>query len=275
MKLVLGTAQFGLKYGLNQSKVNIKEIKMIDKILQKKSISYIDTATSYGNSEKIISKIRTRKNVITKIKLPQKTPKDIEKWFNDTLKMSLNNLKIKKLYGLLIHDTKDLFNQKELINCLMNAKKKKYVKKIGISVYDPDEIVKIIKIWTPDIIQLPVNILDQRFLKNNLLSKLKKLKIEIFARSCFLQGLLLKKRIRSIKHVNQKKFILWCKKEKISQLKACIDFIKNVKKIDFLVIGVDSNKQLKQIIDAFYSETKKISNQFECLNKNIIDPRRW
>ena len=86
MKLVLGTAQFGLKYGLNQSKVNIKEIKMIDKILQKKSISYIDTATSYGNSEKIISKIRTRKNVITKIKLPQKTPKDIEKWFNDNLK---------------------------------------------------------------------------------------------------------------------------------------------------------------------------------------------
>ena len=42
-------------------------------------------------------------------------------------------------------------------------------KKIGVSVYSKKEIDGLLKKFTPDIIQLPINLLDQRLIKNNYL----------------------------------------------------------------------------------------------------------
>ena len=95
MKLIIGTAQFGFKYGLNKTKIKKLEIKNIEKILKKNSLKKFDTAMNYGESEKIIGNLKIKKNVITKIKLPKKKPKDLKKWFEEKLNKSLKKLKVK------------------------------------------------------------------------------------------------------------------------------------------------------------------------------------
>ena len=195
MKLIIGTAQFGFKYGLNKTKIKKLEIKNIEKILKKKSLKKFDTAINYGESEKIIGNFNIKKKVITKIKLPIKKPKDLKKWFDKKLNKSLKKLKVKSLYGLLIHDTADILGKnKEFLNILLDCQKKRLISKLGISVYEVSEINRVLKFWKPEIIQMPANIFDHRFLNDNFLYKLKKLNIELHARSCFLQGVLLEKK---------------------------------------------------------------------------------
>ena len=218
MKLIVGTAQFGFKYGLNKIKIKKLEIKNIEKILKKNSLKKFDTAMNYGESEKIIGDFKIKKKVITKIKLPEKKPKDLKKWFKKKLNISLKKLKVKSLYGLLIHDTSDILGKnKEFLDILLDCQKKRLISKLGISVYEVSEINRVLKFWKPEIIQMPVNIFDHRFLNNNFLYKLKKLNIELHARSCFLNGVLLEKKIR-IGNFKSKKifssFLNWCQKKR-------------------------------------------------------------
>ena len=192
MKIIIGSAKFGFKYGLNKKKITKLEINLIEKILKKNSLQKFDTAMSYGESEKIIGNFNIKKKVITKIKLPKKKPKNLKFWFKKKLENSLKKLKSKYIYGLLIHDTSDILGKnRDFLNILLDYKKKNFISKLGVSVYEIGEIKKILKFWKPDIIQIPLNVFDQRFLKNDFLKKIKRSGIEIHARSCFLQGILL------------------------------------------------------------------------------------
>lgn len=279
MKLIIGTAQFGFKYGLNKTKIKKLEIKNIEKILKKKSLNKFDTAINYGESEKIIGNFNIKKKVITKIKLPIKKPKDLKKWFDKKLNKSLKKLKVKSLYGLLIHDTADILGKnKEFLNILLDCQKKRLISKLGISVYEVSEINRVLKFWKPEIIQMPANIFDHRFLNDNFLYKLKKLNIELHARSCFLQGVLLEKKIR-IGNFKSKEifssFLNWCQKKQISNLEACIHFIKKIKQIDYLIVGVDNSSHLQEIISSFNKNLIFVPNYFMNNDKNLIDPRKW
>ena len=279
MKLILGTAQFGIKYGVNKLKIKKLEINNIKRVLKKNSLKEFDTAMNYGNSEKIIGNFNIKKKVITKIKLPINKPKDLKKWFTKKINNTLKNLKAKSLYGLLIHDTSDITSKnKEFLNILLDFQKRNFITKIGISVYEVDEIRRILKFWKPEIIQMPINIFDHRFINNNFLVKLKKLNIELHARSCFLQGMLLEKKIRIGNNKSKKifySFVNWCENKKISRLEACIHFVKKIKQIDRLVVGVDNSSHLQEIISSFNKNLISIPDNFMNNDKNLIDPRKW
>jgi aryl-alcohol dehydrogenase-like predicted oxidoreductase len=279
MNLIIGTAKFGFKYGLNKKKNTKLEINGIEKILKKNSLKKFDTAMNYGVSEKIIGNFKIKKEVITKIKLPEKKPKDLKLWFKKRLNNSLKKLKVKSIYGLLIHDTSDILGKnKEFLNILIDFQKKNFISKLGISVYEIGEIKKILKFWKPDIIQLPLSVFDQRFLKNDFLKKIKRRGIEIHVRSCFLQGILLNSRLNIGNSKSQKifrNFVNWCKNNKISQLTACLHFIKKVDSIDSLIIGFQNSVELKQIIEAFKKKNIKVPSKFINNEKKVIDPRTW
>ena len=161
MKLVIGSAQLGMNYGLfNNKKISLKEFKKIEKLVLKSKINFIDTATSYGGSESIIGNSKLKKlNIITKIRLPAEKNIYIKNWALKEISKSLSKLKIKKIYGVLIHNYKDLLGKygKNFLLSLQELKRKKIIKKIGISAYDPLEIKKILKFWKPDLIQIPLN----------------------------------------------------------------------------------------------------------------------
>jgi aryl-alcohol dehydrogenase-like predicted oxidoreductase len=283
MKLVIGSAQLGMNYGLfNNRKINHKEFKKIEKLVLKSKINFIDTAINYGDSENIIGSSKLKNlNIITKIKLPSKKNIQVRDWALKEISKSLYKLKIKKIYGVLIHDYKDLLGKygKDYLLSLQELKKKKIIKKIGISIYDSHEIKKIWKFWKPDLIQVPLNPLDNRILDSGWVDVLRKFKVKIFARSVFLQGLLINEDNPFIINKNYKillnKFKNWCYKNNISLLQACLHFVKQFKKIDYLVVGFNNYNQLKEIIDVFKKKQIIIPKKFSTNKKNLIDPRKW
>jgi aryl-alcohol dehydrogenase-like predicted oxidoreductase len=133
MKLVIGSAQLGMNYGLfNNKKIDDKEFKKIEKLVLKSKINFIDTAISYGDSENIIGSSKLKNlHIITKIKLPSKKNIQVRDWVLKEISKSLYKLKIKKIYGVLIHDYKDLLGKcgKDYLLSLQELKKKKNYKK--------------------------------------------------------------------------------------------------------------------------------------------------
>lgn len=285
MKLVIGTAQFGFNYGLLKKKINLKEIKKIKNYLIKFDINIIDTAINYGDSEKIIGNSSLNKlKIITKIRIPMLKKKKLEEWFSEEIRSSLKKLRTNQIYGLLVHDYKDLlgYRGKRYLKLLIELKKKNIVKKIGISIYDPNELDVIQGIFKPDIIQAPFNVFDQRLKNSGWLDKLKKSNIKIYARSCFLQGLLLNhSHIKKIKKtfVDYKNYLdfwfNWCRINKISPIKACLAFLKQQKEIDYLVVGFYNLNHLKEIVKNFNQKSISIPDIFNNNNLNLIDPRKW
>jgi aryl-alcohol dehydrogenase-like predicted oxidoreductase len=283
MKLVIGSAQLGMKYGLfNNKKISHKEFKKIEKLVLKSKIHFIDTAISYGNSEKIIGNSKLKNlNIITKIKLPKKKSIYIKDWILKEIFKSLNKLKIKYIYAVLIHDYKDLLGKhgRIYLRSLQELKRKKIIKKIGISVYNPQEIKKIWKFWKPDLVQVPLNPLDNRILDSGWVDILKKFRVRIFVRSIFLQGLLINEdgfsKINKNCRILLNKFKSWCYKNNISLLEACLHFVKQFKKIDYLVVGFDNYNQLNEIIDVFKKKQIIIPKIFSTKKNNLIDPREW
>jgi len=283
MKLVLGSAQIGMNYGLfNSKKINIKEFRRIEKLVLKSKINFIDTASSYQSSETIIGNSRLKKlNIITKIALPKNKNIDIEEWAFKKISESLKKLKVNSLYGLLVHDYKDLLGKKgkSYLSCLQVLKKRKIIKNIGISIYSPKELPKIWKFWKPDLIQVPLNPFDNRILDSGWINNLIKFKVKIFARSIFLQGLLINNH-ETLKIGKTYKYLLdkfkhWCHINNISNLEACIHFVKQFKKINYLVVGFNNYDHLKEIIDVFKKKQIIIPKNFSTNNLNLIDPRRW
>ena len=140
MKLVIGTAQFGMKYGLfNKNKIKQFELKKIEKLILHHKIHSLDTASSYGSSEKVIGNSKLKKlKIITKIKIPKNDNFfDIQNWLTNEISKSLHNLKIDKIYGLIVHDYKDLIGKygKNYLSALKELKKKKnYTKDWNINL---------------------------------------------------------------------------------------------------------------------------------------------
>ena len=283
MKLVLGSAQIGMNYGLfNNKKISSKEFRRVEKLVLNSKIKFIDTATSYGVSEKIIGNSKLKNlNIITKIKLQKKNNINIEDWVLNKILRTTKLLKISRIYGLLVHDFNDLLGKqgKKYLHVLQQLKRRKIISKIGVSIYDPDEIGKIWKIWKPDIVQFPLNVLDNRILLSGWIDVLKKFKVKMYARSVFLQGLLINNSA-SLEFSKSYKFYFnrfedWCSVNDISKVKACLHFVKQYKKIDYLVIGFNNYNHLKEIIDVFKKKQIIVPNKFSTNNINLIDPRRW
>jgi|TARA_B110000027_G_scaffold130843_1_gene154237 aryl-alcohol dehydrogenase-like predicted oxidoreductase len=285
MKIALGTANFGQKYGL--SKKNIKSNKKIKKILKfsnNSNIKLIDTSDNYGSSEALLGKNNLKDfKVITKLKISdnEKKSDNLENIIFEKIEQSLFKLNIKKLYAILLHNSNDLKGNKKykLIKILKKLKKKNLVSKIGISIYDPKELDFIWPFWKPDIVQCPFNIVDKRIYESGWLNRLKKNKIEIHVRSIFLQGLLLKNE-KSI----PKKFKKWenifkelnsyCDDENILKIQVCINFIKSFKKISYVVIGFENILQIKKIIKYFNNKKKKYPSLI-CGDAKLINPQLW
>lgn len=275
MKIGIGTVQFGINYGVSNKKgmPSLSEIKFILDMAYRNNINLLDTGSLYGKSEKNIGSFLKNNN---EFKIVTKTPffsnvqkKIISRYILDSFYNSCKKLNIKKLYGWLVHNPNDLIEEKgEIIwDELLNLKKKQFIKKIGVSVYNKSQLNRILKKFTIDIVQLPISIIDQRFISNGYLRKLKSKGIEIHSRSTFLQGALLMDvneipdRLIDIKP-SLIKFNNLTKNKNISPLETCLNFINQIDEVDFVICGIQSRDQLSQLINIANS-TKKLLTKSE------------
>ena len=289
-KLCIGTAQFGSHYGIaNQTGiVKMHDIKKIKKFALSNGIRTIDTARSYGlnaEGEKRLANVGIEE-FTTLAKLPVSKPdKDRVSWVIKNIKESLKNLNLKTFNTVFVHNVNFLFDAKgnKIYEGLIKAKKIGLIKNIGVSTYTIEEIKIIIKKFKKiNVIMLPFNLFDQRPLDTKILEKLAKLNIEIYARSTFLQGLILIDHKKIPKKFNkwQKKFKTLdslSKKLKMKKYEICLRYVLSNPYLDKVVVGSDNFTQLKKLIIIAKKGCIKINiREFKSNNEiNLINPSRW
>ncbi len=285
MKLVLGSAQFGLNYGITNKTGLINEIegrKIIDHAFEN-GISSIDTAVDYGIAESNLGKIGVSNWNIT-TKLPE-LPNNVDyNYVQKIIENSISRLKVNSLDEVLLHRPDQLFmsHGETIYKVLCKLKKKGLVKKIGISVYDTENSLKYFEKFHFDVIQIPFNLFDNRLFTNNLNIELNKKDVEIQVRSIFLQGLLL----QNLSQIPQKfmkwknlwqAYENWTNEIKMSKIEACLNYVSGFHEIKKIIIGVDSFLQLNEILEIDFS--RKISNplppEFKNIEKELINPVNW
>lgn len=285
MKLAIGTAQLGSAYGIANTSGILPE-KEMKKILDRatlEGINTIDTAKSYGESEIILGNSCVDNfKVITKLPTVPDSCLNIEKWLDNYIERSLISLKLKKIYGILLHNPNQLLSDsgKVLFRALENYKKNGVISKIGISIYSPSQLDLILPKFSIDIVQAPFNIVDRRILNSGWLEKLSKKNIETHIRSVFLQGLLLmqyEKIPNQFSNWNRVwlKWKNWLLDNEISPVHACISFVDSFQEVDKIIVGFDSFAHFDQIIVA--SKKLPINNiiNIELEDELLINPSNW
>ncbi len=286
MKLTLGTAQFGLDYGIsnNIGRVDQKDVEKILKVAKNAGISSLDTASDYGSSEKVLGISNIREfEIISKFGAIPDPKTDIKQWLYDKVKGSLELLNIDKLHAYLLHKPTDLLSQngENIYKTLCDLKAQGFIDNIGISIYDPSELELLIRNFDFDIVQAPMNVFDRRLYTSGWLNYLKEQEIEVHVRSVFLQGLLLmdaKQRPESFNKWSHlfKNFDIWLMEESISALEACLGFVKEFEHVDKIIVGVNSLPQLINIIKVM-ENNKKINAPYNLYSEvdELINPVKW
>jgi hypothetical protein len=284
MKLGLGTAQFGLRYGVANSRgqVSQEDINQILEFCKQIGIDTLDTAIDYGESEECLGRSGISDfSLVTKLPSIPDNCEDINAWILDQVKASLDRLKIDNIYGLLLHKPEQLFSKEgsEILKTLITLKETRIIKKIGISVYSPEEFTRLFSLYDFEIVQCPLNLIDRRLATSGWLEKLESQGVEVHIRSCFLQGLLLMPKIKIPSQFQVWSFLWdewhdWLDNNRVSALEACIAFVLSHKSIDKAIVGVDSKNQLQEIASFDKSIIKKfpdISNH----DTKLINPSYW
>jgi aryl-alcohol dehydrogenase-like predicted oxidoreductase len=285
MKIAIGTAQFGLKYGIcNQSgRVSAKEVRQILDLASSRGVDTIDTAIGYGESESTLGKVGINGWKVVS-KLPEIPPGclDVKSWIYDQITNSLNRLNVKSLDTFMLHRPSQLLDEigPLIYQTLQQLKLDGLTKKIGVSIYTPEELPEIFENRHFDIVQAPFSLLDRRLLLSGWMKKLKSLGVELHVRSIFLQGLLL------ISPKNRmSKFALWdpvwnewdkwLKSNQITPLEACIRYALSIGEIDKIVVGVDSLDQLSDILKVNSDKLGQLPEWPLNIDHKLMTPSLW
>ena len=200
MNLRLGTVQFGQNYGINGQKQPSLEdsVKMLDFATQN-GISNLDTAFAYGTAEDVVGEFIKRKtisreklNISSKLVpniMDEVKPEKYEAKVLELIKKQLKRLNTDYLDVYLYHSARYIHNE-ALLSALQIAKKEGLAKKVGVSVYDPEEVRKGLVSDKVDFMQFPYSIFDQRMLADGIFG-LPLNGTEIDTRSAFIQGLII------------------------------------------------------------------------------------
>lgn len=271
-KLGIGTVQFGLDYGIS-NKNGITTFDEVGEILyfaKSKGIDLLDTAFAYGKSEEVLGKLGVKDFKVVSKFLPESSEYSVEKQINT----SLNRLNLKSLYGILAHRPLDLINSKETLDLLQKLKKDKVVKKIGLSFNTVEEAEKTINEgFLPDIIQVPYNYFDSRFVP--FMKYFKNRKCEIHARSAFMQGLF-------FTDINELSDFFDELKPELKKIQTYGDqlpgmLIKHCLKnshIDKVIIGINTKEQLLKNINSI-ENCEELPLKTINLKPEILMPSKW
>ncbi len=284
-RLVLGTAQFGLLYGVaNQSgRVDLAEVIAIVRQARDAGLNSLDTAMSYGNSEQRLGEINVEKwNIITKLPPIPANCADVVAYVRTAISASMGRLKISKLDGLLLHHPEDLLGPHGdlLYRELVALKNEGTVAKIGVSIYSPNELDALWPYFRFDLVQAPFNVMDRRLDSSGWLARLCEAGAEVHVRSVFLQGLLLMSAASRPAAFTRwqplwDEWDRWLVEHSMTPMQACLGFVLSQPQISRVVVGVDTSKQLQSILASIESPSVIPPAALICEDMDLLNPSRW
>lgn len=286
-RLMLGSAQFGMAYGI-ANQAGLPDAASVAAILDRadsRSIDAVDTAIDYDLAEQRLGAwpgLR-RWQVVTKLPPLPEQGVDVGHWVADQVHASLARLGIGQLHGLLLHRPMQLLEDHrgaELWAAMAELQESGQVRRIGYSVYSPQQLDQLWTRFPAQLVQAPFSVIDRRLLSSGWLARLARAGVEVHVRSVFLQGLLLMPR-SAIPAVFGRWQGLWegwhdwLHQARTGPVAAALGYVLRQPGIDRVVVGVDSTAQLDQIMTA---STANIPRPPATLASNDIDllhPDRW
>lgn len=285
MKLALGTAQFGLAYGVTNPAGQVAEPE-VQRVLNwacLQGIDLLDTAPAYGDSETVLGRCGAATlgyRLVTKA-LPlaaRVTPAQVIR----TLEQSFTTLGTSVLYGILLHHATDLFTPggEAIYAYLQTLKRQQRVARIGVSVYGVDELARVCDHFDVDLVQLPLNVLDQRMATSGWLKTLNARGIEVHARSLLLQGLLAEPAAVPARFARWReafeRLSTCCRASGLSALALALCYVRQLALVDYAVMGTLSCAQLAQCVAACHTpipslDWAALAVDDECL----LNPSYW
>lgn len=288
-KLVLGTVQFGLDYGISNVTGRPGEAD-VDRMLRRAhagGIDTLDTAAAYGEAEAVLGRLGEPDEfrIITKIMPVAQAEIDSDALLQveTAFAQSLDRLARQRVSGLMAHHGSDLLKPggERLFQLLTTLREKGLTDRIGASVYDPDEAEAIIAQFPIDLIQLPFNIVDQRASQSGLLARLQARGVEVHVRSAFLQGALLMAPESLPEHLKPLRPVVTalraaCELRGWTVQQACLRFVAGTVGVDRVVCGVNSVGELDELIANFQDKHDGFDfTRFATNDSMLINPSKW
>ena len=285
-KLILGTVQMGLDYGINNKlgKISVEESHQILLRAHVSGITTLDTAEAYGNAHKVIGEFH-KSHPNHKFNIVTKVPHSIE---GNSIEIKVNeylkDIQVNCLEILMFHSFESFKSNESAVDKLLRLKSKGLINHIGVSVYTNDQLEYLLDKDDITVVQLPFNLLDNYSVRGTLLEELKLKGKIIHTRSAFLQGLFFKKTSDENKIVQKLQSELEILKQIVVQsncsmeelaLSYCL-FQKNV---DNVIIGVDSQNHLNTNMKAasykIEEETIQKINSIKTKDLDLLNPSLW
>lgn len=283
-KLILGTVQFGLKYGINnlQGKPEKEAVFEILSYAYENGIGFLDTAELYGNAHELIGEFH-KLNPTKKFNIITKFPHEFDDSLDNKINTYLNQLNVDHLHAILFHSFESYVKNKKQLETFKSSKIKS-VRHVGVSVYTNDQMNEVIDDKNINIIQIPFNLFDNLNLRGELLKKAKNKNKIIHTRSAFLQGLFfmkkdnpnairakLEKELEIIKNISIE--------SSMSIGSIALNYCLMQPNIDGVLIGVETLQQLKENITFSDNKIPNVFldqiNSIKINNIELLNPTIW
>ena len=283
MDLALGTAQFGLRYGVagRSTAVPPAEVRGILMRAYGLGIRVLDTASAYGDIEPRLAALADGLPFRIVSKVPR-CPAELNveaaaRWVADVVTQSSERLG-PALCAMLFHRAEDLLEpcgEALWSACAPVAAARGF--RLGVSAYDSATLDLVRARFPAAIAQLPGNAFDQRLRFAPLAGEPL---LELHLRSAFLQGLLLMPEGEAARRVPAaasalERWHAWCRAHGRSALVAALGIVKGMPGVSHCVVGVDNLPQLEQIAEAWTTAPVVVATELHTENFDVIDPRRW
>ena len=284
-RLAIGTVQFGLDYGISNivGKTTWDDVTGILEKSRKSGVDTLDTAPLYGDSEQILGQVGVQDwKIITKIPPLPNCEVDGSDWVLEHICHSRHKLRVDRLEGVLLHNAGDLIGVqgKNIAAGLKEAKVQGLVRKVGYSIYSPHSLYNLVEVLSPDLVQAPFNVLDQRLERSGWLKRLVGMGAEVHIRSVFMQGLLLmapEKRPPAFDKWRDH----WLKWDASvggsgeQALALCLGFVKAYTDISRIVVGLNSQAQLEQLFELWDKVAPFEADGLACDDPKLVEPSNW
>ncbi|SIO49142.1 Predicted oxidoreductase [Chitinophaga niabensis] len=283
-KIILGTVQFGLPYGINntQGMPGRNQVFKILELAHANGIRILDTAEAYGTAESLIGEYHAGHDhafdIISKFKYKEGTQ------LREYLQLKTAALKISELYSYMFHSAGDYLSHPELKKLLLSFKKEGLIRKTGVSIYTNDEFRQVLADDDIDLVQLPFNLLDNNFQRGALLKEAKERGKEIHVRSVFLQGLFFKdpqelpEKLKPLsKYILKLRDLSVTAGIPVQQL--ALQYALSNEYIDKVLIGVDSLEQFQANLSVVQNNNGlRVGSQIDEIEVSetlLLNPANW
>jgi len=291
-RLVLGTAQLGMSYGIanKEGQPDINTAEEIIRAAWEGGVREFDTAQAYGNSERVLGIIFQRLGICDQVRVISKLNPTLDHLDYSVLHQALDQtfelLQINRLYGLMLHSEELIYLwNKGLGKILSKLVSTKRIEHIGVSVYSPSKALEAIKKDGMTMVQVPSNILDRRFENVGIFKLGEELGKTVYIRSVFLQGLLLMSPHSLAEHMFfaiKPLKILESLAEKIGVTKEhlALGYVRQTYPEAKIIIGVENIAQIKSNLKAWNNPIpsliiKKARELFQDIETKLLNPTLW